>query len=252
MSSSFGRIRMRNDTSLNSRRKPVRAAFSAMELMMVVAVIALLAAVFLPQWMKRQRNGSKGLSCVNNQKQIGLAFKIWALDNNDHFPMQVSITNGGTKELVAAGNVWPHFVVMSNELSTPKILVCPEEWQAHQKKMASLFSPIPAALSSPVYGGNAPVPLTNDDRVSYFVGVDADDSKPAMWLGGDHNLQFAGKPASHGLYSLRTNTPVQWYKPRHEGGGYILLSDGSVSLTSTDVAASLIGTGVATNRLAMP
>jgi hypothetical protein len=36
--------------------------------------------------------------------------------------MQVSVTNGGTMELVNGGTVFEHFLVMSNELSTPKLL----------------------------------------------------------------------------------------------------------------------------------
>jgi hypothetical protein len=44
---------------------------------------------------------------VNNLKQIGLAVRVWALDNQDIYP-----TN---------------FICMSNELNTPKILVCPAD-----------------------------------------------------------------------------------------------------------------------------
>jgi cell division protein FtsB len=47
------------------------------------------------------------IQCVNNLKQIGLAARIWANDNNDVLP--------------------PGWLAMSNELSTPKILVCPAE-----------------------------------------------------------------------------------------------------------------------------
>ena len=47
------------------------------------------------------------IQCVNNLKQIGLAFRIWGGDNNDKYPTSL--------------------VVMSNELSTTKILVCPSD-----------------------------------------------------------------------------------------------------------------------------
>lgn len=48
---------------------------------------------------------AKRIKCVNNLKQIGLAARIWANDNNDVLP--------------------PNWLVMSNELSTPKLLICP-------------------------------------------------------------------------------------------------------------------------------
>src|ERR1051326_797752 len=47
------------------------------------------------------------INCVNNLKQFGLAVRVWALDNGDSNP--------------------PTVLCMSNELSTPKILVCPAD-----------------------------------------------------------------------------------------------------------------------------
>jgi prepilin-type N-terminal cleavage/methylation domain-containing protein/prepilin-type processing-associated H-X9-DG protein len=229
-----------------------RRAFTLVELFVVVAVMCVLAAIFLPKWVEQQRWNSATncrLTCINNLKQVGLGLKTWALDNNDHFPMQVSVTNGGTMELVGAGNVWPHFVVMSNELSTPKILFCPEE-SDKQRTMADTFLPYTPPPGAPY---PPPVPLTNDCHISYFLGVDTDDQFPQMVLAGDHNLLIGGKPAGHGLHSVWTNTPVTWLKPMHQGMGNALLVDGSVqTLTSSKWSSVLIHTGVATNRLAMP
>jgi prepilin-type processing-associated H-X9-DG protein len=73
----------------------------------------------------------KSDQCFDQLRQLGLAFMVWAGDNNDRFPFNVSTNVGGTKEFCApAGNGFDanaamHFQVMSNELSTPKILVCP-------------------------------------------------------------------------------------------------------------------------------
>jgi hypothetical protein len=51
-----------------------------------------------------QQQGER-IQCVNNLKQLGLAMRVWAGDNNDKYPTSL--------------------VVMSNELSTVKILICP-------------------------------------------------------------------------------------------------------------------------------
>jgi hypothetical protein len=73
------------------------------------------------------------ITCVNNLKQVGLAFRQWALDNADQFPFNVSTNAGGTRELCDRGtdgferNAACHLLVMSNELNTPKILVCPKD-----------------------------------------------------------------------------------------------------------------------------
>src|SRR5882724_8113127 len=102
-------------------------AFTLIELLIVVAIIAVLAAIILPSMARQGCVPGQRINCVNNLKQIGLAFRTWALDNNDKYPMQVSVTNGGAMEIVSTGTVFTVFQVMSNELSTPKILFCPEE-----------------------------------------------------------------------------------------------------------------------------
>lgn len=84
--------------------------------------------------MPRHGGREKHISCDNNLKQIGLAFRTWALDNGGQFPFNVSTNAGGTMEFCATGsdgfdrNAARHFEVMSNELSTPRILVCPKDW----------------------------------------------------------------------------------------------------------------------------
>ena len=73
------------------------------------------------------------ITCENNLKQIGLAFKIWAGDHGDKFSFQISTNEGGTFELRNRDaesfdrNSLAHFLVMSNELSTPKLLCCPHD-----------------------------------------------------------------------------------------------------------------------------
>ena len=102
-------------------------AFTFPEFLFVICILAVASAVLLvPALLKAKRRSSR-IGCANNLKQVSLAFKQWSLDNTDRYPMQVSVTNGGTMELVEQGNVFPHFLVMSNELNTPKILLCPED-----------------------------------------------------------------------------------------------------------------------------
>lgn len=91
--------------------------------------IGILPALLLPA-LSQAKNRAQSINCVNNLKQIGLAFKIWELDHNDQFPFNVSTNAGGTMELVRLGaggndrNPALHFQVLSNELNTPLILVC--------------------------------------------------------------------------------------------------------------------------------
>ncbi len=202
------------------------------EAIVVVALITLLAAILLPVFSVHHCNCKK-ISCVSDLKEIDLSYRVWAGDNNDKYPMQVSVTNGGAMELVATGNVAAVFEVMSNELSTPKVLICPQDTKSI---MATNF-------------GRG----FNNSNISYFVGLDADQTNPQMLLSGDDNFAVGGIPVKSGLLLLATNAPVSWTAARHVRQGNIGLADGSVQQLTTDgLQQALQRTGVATNRLAIP
>jgi hypothetical protein len=150
-------------------------------------------------------------------------------------------------ELISNGSVFVHFLVMSNELATPKILFCPEE-------------PGPRRISAATFGFYAgAIPFTNDNQLSCFVGVDAKETLPDSIFCGDRNLAVNGNPLHTGLHQVWTNSTVTWVKPwlrpkpRHENGGYVCLADGSVrDVSNSGFPALLRQTGLATNRLAIP
>ncbi|MCU0784180.1 MAG: hypothetical protein MUF81_09085 [Verrucomicrobia bacterium] len=228
--------------------------FSRVEAITIVAVLAVLIAMLWPAFKAAKRKPSHA-SCAGALKQIGLAFLQWSLDNQGKFPMQVSVANGGTKELVGTGNPYPHFRALSNELNEPWILICYGDTKARaeaRKLMDAYF-----ATRGPHAGHTGQIfgPFPNFP-VSYFVGVDATRQNGAMWLSGDGSLLANRKPVKRGLLSLGTNTPVEWAKPnRHYTGEaeYILTVDGSVHAADDESLRKLLqGTGIATNRLAMP
>jgi len=206
-------------------------AMTLVEVTIVIAVLVIAVALILPALAMAKRKTSK-IGCVNDLKQVGIAFRLWEGDNNDKYPMAVSLTNGGAMELIATGNVAACFQVMSNELNTPKILLCPEDTH---RVLATNWSAL------------------NNSNISYFVGLDAVESKPQMILGGDDNFTIGGVPVKSGVLQLLTNTPVAWTKTRHKLYGNIGLADGSVQQLTTDgLQQALQQTGVATNRLVIP
>ncbi len=227
-------------------RRQTRRGFTLFEVLIILAILGLLAAAFLPALTKSRHQRSRIDHCSNNLKQVGLAVRMWALDNNDLFPMQVSVTNGGTMELVDSGNVYVHFLVMSNELHTPKLLICPQDADPKRLMATTFSSTVRAGLPDQI-------PFTNDHSVSYFVGVEADELQPQAILSGDANLALGGVPVSRGMLNLWTNAPVSWTKDRHVTYGNIGLADGSVQpLSDWRLPHLLRETGRATNRLAFP
>jgi hypothetical protein len=98
----------------------------------LVLSLVILPAMLLPA-LARAKSRAQRIACTNNLKQIGLAFRIWAIDNDGKFSFNVSTNQGGTMVLATPGsdgfdsNPARILQVMSNELSTPKILVCPAD-----------------------------------------------------------------------------------------------------------------------------
>jgi len=211
------------------------AALTLFEVGLVLALLVIMAAVFLPVLASAKRYSAR-ISCVHELKQVGLAYRIWEGDNNDKYPMTISVTNGGTRELTQAGNAVASYQVMSNELSTPKILICPGD-SRYPGDTSRVFATNFATLSN--------------SNVSYFVSVDADAANPQMILSGDSDLLVGGWPVKAGLLSLRAGDLVAWQPTWHgPHRGNLGLADGSVQGFST--GSHLLPIGPETNRLAIP
>ena len=231
------------------KRNPKTAGLTLIELLVIIAIIAVFAAMIqIPRPI--HKTNARRIACTNNLRQVGLGFRIWSDDFNGKLPMELSVTNGGAMEALAAGDLVTVFEVMSNELNTPKLLFCPAEWLATDstRSFATGFG-----RTTRTVNGHASVPFSGNSNVTYFVGMDANTNLPSAFLSGDDNFLVGTNAAKPGILSLTTNTPIAWSKTRHEKLGNVGLADGSVQgFSSSALRNALANTGVETNRLAMP
>ncbi len=203
--------------------KQLNKAFTLLELLVVLAIMAVLAALLLPALASTKSNAQK-INCINNIKQIGLAFREWEGAHNGRYPQAVSRTSGGANEYVShssglsvptapVGVLVPGevFMVMSNQLVTPKVVYCPSDnihtaGSGYATNFAygdMLGENTPANgvnLSSPQPGEQA---SGVDTKISYFVNGDATEANPQDIMTGDDNIGNNGATSASAAANYR-------------------------------------------------
>jgi prepilin-type processing-associated H-X9-DG protein len=199
-------------------------AFTNVELVVVVVIFVVLGVLFK---IALAQPGGKAprIKCSSNLKQIALSFKMYAGDNDGKLPWQSSHTQGA----LPPKQTWQYFLAVSNELGTPKILLCPSD-VIRLQNVSTNFSVDPSGLANL---------SKRDSSLSYFIGATVSSNQPNAILAGDRNLApnekaplFSSRVAK--LVGVPTNTTWSPIPGRsiHDNAGNYALADGSVQHAS--------------------
>lgn len=112
------------------RRFGIPGGFTLIELLVVIAIIAILAAMLLPA-LARAKAKAHRTKCLSNERQIGIAFLLYAEDNRETFPAAPSwSTIGGNLGLAAAYDSnrygWTNRP-LNHFLPAPEVYFCPAD-----------------------------------------------------------------------------------------------------------------------------
>jgi len=208
--------------------------FTLVELLAVICVIAILAAILLPA--TSHPYSAKLPACINNQRQIVLEMTIWNDDHGKQFSWEVSSTNSGTKEFAERGYAAPNFQILSNYINDPRTFICPTDKVKTASTNGATF---------------------NNQNVSYFLDIDAGTNMAQSILSGDRHLAMNRKPVKMGLMIYSNDAKMNWTKELHDTSktpqGVISFRDGHVDRIA-DANLNLVfqREGLSTNRFDVP
>jgi prepilin-type N-terminal cleavage/methylation domain-containing protein len=159
-------------------------AFTLIELLVVIAIIGVLAAMLLPA-LSRSKESAKGVACMSNLHQIGLALQLYIQENNNHLPM---MRDRSTSTNVAALPLPGPEVVLAQQLGNINVLRCPSDNQGLFDQTGSSYS-----WNSLLNGQNA-------DHLQVF-GITFDPQKiPLMFDKANFHIDRGAAKAVNYLY----------------------------------------------------
>ena len=223
----------------NPHSPQLARAFTLIELLALIAILILLAGVILPR-MKTPRRDAREINCVNDQKIIGLSFRIYATDNDGRFPWSEYTNAAGTRVTPATNDLLALVLSLTNEFAHPQVLYCPADRKNSPATDMAKFTRA---------------------NMSYFFGVNSSEHLPNSIVSGDANLTVGpqSNPIPRGIVRIPTDQATSMgidltrHRSQTNSIANFCFGDGSVRrLTPRDLATARAEAGTPDLLLNVP
>jgi prepilin-type processing-associated H-X9-DG protein len=224
----------------NSYQGRNSTAFTRLELFSSLAAAALFTTIIVPA-LANSNSRSDRVVCLNNLRQIGVAYTQFGLEHNDLPPWWVRTAEGGNSDypagsipgLLTRNTSYVQFSVLSNSLDSPRVLADPADMR-RDLNPARFWN---FAVQGGLYHVNH-----RQRAISYFIGLDATFRTATAILAGDRNMAVAGSvnSCSSGIAPTSQAHPESfWTNDVHGLSGNLLFYDGSVRQTDSELRRAL-------------
>jgi prepilin-type N-terminal cleavage/methylation domain-containing protein len=195
-----------------------RRAFTLVELLVVIGIIALLVGMLLPS-LAKARQAAQRVECLSNLREVSTSFRMYAMANHDHVPLgyragmakqfNSMIYSGTSKRFVLFGLLYT-----AGAMPKPQVFFCPAE-NDPRSLLATSLNPWPPAADPNTnvacgYACRPEVPLADDPATS------------------DYTLPKLSKFKNKAIFSDLTSVPAR-VDTRHRTGINALYGDGSAT-----------------------